>query len=143
MVTFFDTSRCRFAKFPHLFRTFHTSLSFVAYDSMEFHLTGSYGRDVAHVKEILSLFLSAWKVPHATCLYARDALDAKFFGEHIPQAWNARGGLMERYCTRRFLDAEFYEKSASKSYVNSNHRLAKYQQSNEIYRLYDAFSSRV
>jgi len=80
VVTFFDTSRCRFAKFSHLLRTFHTSLSFVAYDSTEFHLTGSYGRDVAHVKEIPSLFLSAWKVPHATCLCARDA---KFFGEHI------------------------------------------------------------
>lgn len=75
MVTFFDTSRRKFTKFSRLSRTFYTSLSSVPYDSMEFHLTGPYGRDVAHVKEIPSLFLSAWKVPHATCLCARDVLN--------------------------------------------------------------------
>lgn len=41
------------------FRIFHTSLSFVAYDSMEFHLTRPCEGDIEDVKEIPSLFLSA------------------------------------------------------------------------------------
>lgn len=95
MVTFFDTSRRKFAKFSRLFRTFHTSLSSVAYDSMEFHLTGPYGRDVTHVKEIPSLFLSTWKVPHATCLCERDALDVSrnFSGDIFANLERARLAL--------------------------------------------------
>lgn len=125
MITFFDTSRCRFAKFSRLFRTFHTSLSFVAYDSMEFHLTGGMSRTSKRYHPCFYL-LGKCRMPRVsvhTTLWMR----REIFRRTYPQAWNVRVGLMERYCIRRFLDAEFYEKSTSKSYVNSNHRLAEYQ----------------
>lgn len=111
------------------FRIFYTSLSSVAYDSMEFHLTRPCCEgDIGHVKEIPSLFLSArgkCSMPRVSVRLLNGAVDAfshKIFHEiYSPLGTHASDSTLHM---RIF---ESHEKSVSEDCVDSNHPLAEYQ----------------
>lgn len=84
---------------------FHTSLSSVAYDSMEFHLTRPCKGNVEHVKEIPSLFLSACgkcRMPRVLCACRAAPWMRHEIFRHIYVFLSGRTRLI-RHCIYEFL----------------------------------------